>query len=59
MLQAQFTHILMTITAIYIMLSSLDDKKMLVGFGIITVGVIFVSHKMSDFDVAKCSVEIL
>ena len=38
MLQAQFTHILMTITAIYIVLSSLDDKKkMLVGF---TIGII-------------------
>jgi len=38
MLQAQFTHILMTITAIYIVLLSLDSKKkMLVGF---TVGII-------------------
>ena len=38
MLQAQFTHILMTITAIYIVLSSLDDKKkMLVGF---TIGIV-------------------
>jgi len=38
MLQAQFTHILMTITAIYIVLSSLDaKKKMLVGF---TIGII-------------------
>jgi len=35
MLQAQLTHILMTITAIYIVLSSLDAKrKMLVGFAI-------------------------
>ena len=38
MLQAQFTHILMTITAIYIVLSSLDDKKkMVVGF---TIGIV-------------------
>jgi len=38
MLQAQFTHILMTITAIYIVLSSLDDKKkMIVGF---TIGIV-------------------
>lgn len=38
MLQAQFTHILMTITAIYIVLSSLDEKKkMLVG---LTLGII-------------------
>jgi len=35
MLQAQFTHILMTITALYIVLSSLDaKKKMVAGFAI-------------------------
>jgi len=40
MLQAQFTHMLMTITAVYIVLSSLDaKKKILVGFmvGIIVI----------------------
>jgi len=38
MLQAQFTHILMTVTAIYIVLSSLDaKKKMLIGF---TIGIV-------------------
>jgi len=39
MLQAQFTHILMTITAIYIMLLSLGSKKKLIG---ITIGIIAV-----------------
>jgi len=40
MLQAQLTHILMTITAIYIALSSLDaKKKMLLGF---TIGIVAV-----------------
>lgn len=42
MLQAQFTHILMTITAIYIVLSSLDaKKKMPVGF---TIGIIAIPY---------------
>lgn len=38
MLQAQFTHILMTITAIYIVLSSLDAKKKI--FAGFTIGII-------------------